>query len=166
MIARFVLILFLCAGMVYDLRNREIPASLTLGVLTGAGAYALFHALWIPVFVVAALLMASDLDLRSKWLAFAVTMTAAAFFIQPETGLIAAFILLSWILWECGYLGGADVKLLAAATIVFATPLVLVPIALLGGIQGVIACLRRKREIPFVVSICSGSLLYFVQPYF
>ncbi len=166
LIASFVLIALFFAGMIHDLRKRELPPGLTLGALVGAGVYALFQGLWIPVLLVFALLMADNLELRSKWLAFAVTLTVAAFFVQPEVALIGAVTIAAWILWECGMLGGADVKLLAAALLVLGTPLVLVPIALVGGIQGLIAALQKKREIPFAVSIFCGSLFFVVYPYF
>jgi Flp pilus assembly protein protease CpaA len=69
-------------------------------------------------------------------------------------------------LWEFGILGGADVKLLIAATLVLGNPIVLIPIAVSGGIQGIIASLQKKREIPFVASIFCGTLLFVVYPYF
>jgi hypothetical protein len=58
------------------------------------------------------------------------------------------------------------VKLLIAATLVFGNPIVLIPIAVSGGIQGVIASLQKKRDIPFVVSIFCGTLLFVLYPYF
>jgi hypothetical protein len=152
--------------MVYDLRNHQIPTPLTVGGMVGAGVYALFNGLWAPVLLMIALTHVSDFNPREKRLAFALTLSAFSAIFQPATALICALILGFWVLWEFGTLGGADVKLLIAATLVFGNPIVLIPIAVSGGIQGVIASLQKKRDIPFVVSIFCGTLLFVLYPYF
>jgi len=73
-------------------------------------------------------------------------------------------ILSIWMLWEFGIMGGADVKLLVAITIMTGNATILIPIAVAGGIQGVIASLRKQREIPFVVSIFCGALFFVLSP--
>jgi Flp pilus assembly protein protease CpaA len=80
--------------------------------------------------------------------------------------MICVLILGVWVLWEYGILGGADVKLLIAAALVLGNPIVLIPISVAGGIQGVIASLQKKKEIPFVASIFCGTLLFVIYPYF
>lgn len=69
-------------------------------------------------------------------------------------------------MWELRFLGGADVKLLWAISLIFGTPLVLIPIALFGGIQGGAARARKKKEIPFVLSIFIGTLWFVIAPFF
>ena len=138
---------FVCT--IYDLHDCEVPMPLTVGGMVGAGIYALFIGLWAPVL-----------------LTIALTHVADSAIFQPEAALICALILGFWLLWEFGILGGADVKLLIAATLVLGNPIVLIPIAVSGGIQGVIASLQKKREIPFVASIFCGTLLFVVYPYF
>jgi Flp pilus assembly protein protease CpaA len=85
---------------------------------------------------------------------------------QPSAALICLLILVVWALWEFGVLGGADVKLIIAAALVLGNPIFLIPISIVGGVQGVIASLQKKREIPFVVSIFCGTLLFVLYPYF
>jgi Flp pilus assembly protein protease CpaA len=69
-----------------------------------------------------------------------------------------------WAAWEFGILGGADAKLLIATTLVLANPIVVIPISIAGGIQGIIASLQKKREIPFVTAIFCGTLFFFLYP--
>lgn len=72
--------------------------------------------------------------------------------------MICLLILVVWVLWEFGVLGGADVKLIIAAALVLGNPIFLIPISIVGGVQGVIASLQKKREIPlsyqFFVELC------------
>ena len=152
--------------MIYDLRDREVPMPLTVGGLVGVGVYAFFNGLWAPVLLTIALTHVADFNPRTKRLAFAMTLAAFAGIFQPAEALICALILGVWVLWEFGILGGADVKLLIAATLVLGNPIVLIPIAIAGGVQGVIASLQKKREIPFVASIFCGTLLFVFYPYF
>jgi len=155
---------FVCT--IYDLHDCEVPMPLTVGGMVGAGIYALFIGLWAPVLLTIALTHVADFNPREKRLAFSLTLAAFSAIFQPEAALICALILGFWLLWEFGILGGADVKLLIAATLVLGNPIVLIPIAVSGGIQGVIASLQKKREIPFVASIFCGTLLFVVYPYF
>lgn len=87
-----------------------------------------------------------------------------ASFVQPGGVLICVTIFSVWVLWEFDILGGADGKLLIAAVLVLGNPAVLIPISIAGGIQGVIASLQKKNEIPFVVSIFCGTLLFVLYP--
>lgn len=139
---------------------------LTVGGMVGTGIYALFNNLWAPVLLMIALTHIADFRPREKRFAFALTLSAFATIFQPSATWICLVILMVWLLWEFGVLGGADVKLLIAATLLFGNPAVLIPIAVVGGIQGVIAHLRKKKEIPFVVSIFCGTLLFVLIPYF
>jgi len=160
----FLALFFTC--MVYDLRNHQVPRPLTVGGMVGAGVYALFNGLWAPVLLMIALTHVSDFNPREKRLAFALTLSAFAAIFQPAATLICLLILVVWVLWEFGVLGGADVKLIIAAALVLGNPIFLIPISIVGGVQGVIASLQKKREIPFVVSIFCGTLLFVLYPYF
>lgn len=152
--------------MVYDLRNHQVPMPLTVGGMVGAGVYALFNGLWAPVLLMIALTHVSDFNPREKRLAFALALSSFSAIFQPAAGLICLLILVVWVLWEFGVLGGADVKLIIAAALVLGNPIFLIPISIVGGLQGVIASLQKKREIPFVVSIFCGTLLFVLYPYF
>lgn len=138
---------------------------LTVGGMVGTGVYALFTGLWAPVLLTIALTLVADFDPREKRLAFALTFAAFSAIFQPSAVWICALILGFWVLWEFGILGGADVKLVITALLVLGNPLVLIPISIAGGIQGMIAALRKKKEIPFVASIFCGTLLFVLYPY-
>ncbi|NLI08010.1 MAG: hypothetical protein GX457_13110, partial [Thermotogaceae bacterium] len=118
LIVSIALLAFFLVCTVYDLRDREVPMPLTVGGLVGAGVYALFVGLWAPVLLTIALTHVADFNPREKRLAFGLTLAAFSAIFQPEAALICALILGFWILWEFGILGGADVKLLIAATLV------------------------------------------------
>ncbi len=150
--------------MIYDLKDREVPMPLTLGSLVWAGILGLFHGLWSPVLLTIALTHVADFNPREKRLAFALTLSAFAGIFQPDAALLCVVILSIWMLWEFGIMGGADVKLLVAITIMTGNSTILIPIAVAGGIQGVIASLRKQREIPFVVSIFCGALFFVLFP--
>ncbi|MHB0965027.1 MAG: hypothetical protein ACYC36_01110 [Bellilinea sp.] len=51
-----------------------------------------------------------------------------------------------------------------AATLVLGNPTFLIPISVVGGVQGVIARLQKKKEIPLVISIFCGTLLFGLYP--
>lgn len=139
---------------------------LTLGGLVGSGIYAGFHHLWAAVLLTIALTIVSDFKPRERRLVFALTLASFAIIFQPSTAWICLLVLAIWLLWEFGVLGGADVKLLIATSLLLGVPAVLIPIAVAGGVQGVIAYLRQKQEIPFVVSIFCGTFLFVLFPYF
>jgi Flp pilus assembly protein protease CpaA len=165
LIAKSVLLVLLLVCAVYDLRDREVPMPLTLGALVGAGVYALFSGIWSPVLLTIALTHVADINPREKRLAFALTLSVFSGLFQPGAAFICAVILSVWMLWEFGVMGGADTKLLIAITLMTGNPAILIPISVAGGIQGVIASLRNQREIPFVVSIFCGSLLFALYPF-
>ncbi len=160
MIARIALLALLFMSMLYDLRKHEVPMFFTITGLVGSGLYAILNGLWAPVLLTVILTLVSDFNPMEKRLAIATITSVIASFVQPGGVLICATLLGVWALWEFGILGGADVKLLIAAVLVLGNPAVLIPISIAGGIQGVIASLQKKKEIPFVVSIFCGTLLF------
>jgi Flp pilus assembly protein protease CpaA len=166
LVASFALLVLLFACMVYDLRNHQVPTLLTIGGMVGASLYALFNGLWAPVLLMIALTLVADINPREKRLAFALTLSAFSVFFQPVATVMCILFLLVWLLWDFGILGGADVKLLIAASLVLGNPIVFIPISVVGGVQGVIASLQKNKEIPFVVSIFCGTVLFMLYSYF
>ncbi len=166
MIVSFALLVLFFICMIYDLRDQRVPMLLTVGGLVGAGVYALFHGLWAPVFLTVALILVADFNPRTKRLVFAFFLTSLAALIQPAVALICVLILAIWMLWEFEVVGGADAKLLIATMLVVNNPFVLIFISIAGGVQGVIAAQKEKKEIPFVVSIFCGTFLFVLYPYF
>ena len=165
MIARIALLALLFMSMLYDLRKHEVPMFLTVTGLVGSGLYAILNGLWTPVLLTVILTLVSDLNSRGKLLAIAMTSSVIASFVQPGGVLICATIFSVWALWEFGILGGADAKLMIAVVLILGNPAVIIPISIAGGIQGVVASLQKKKEIPFVVSIFCGTLLFVSYPY-
>jgi Flp pilus assembly protein protease CpaA len=164
LVTNFVLLALLFVCMIYDLKDHEVPTPLTLGGLVGAGIIGLYHGLWSPVILTIVLIHVADFNPREKRLAFAFTLSVFSGILQPDAALLCLVILCFWMLWELNVMGGADVKLLITLSIIIGNPAILIPVFVAGGIQGVIASLRKKREIPFVVSIFCGTLFFTLYP--
>jgi Flp pilus assembly protein protease CpaA len=160
MIARIALLALFFVSMLFDLRKREVPIFLTVAGLVGSGLYALINGLWAPVLLTVVLTIVSDFNPRAKRLVIAWMFSMMAVVFQPGSAITSVAIISVWVLWEFDILGGADIKLLIAAILVLGNPVVLIPISIAGGIQGVIASLQKKKEIPFVASIFCGTLLF------
>ena len=160
MIARIALLALLFMSMLTDQRKYEVPMLFTITGLAGSGLYAILNGLWAPVLLTVILTLVSDFNPRGKRLAIAMISSVIALFVQPGSELISATLLGVWVFWEFGILGGADAKLLIAAELIIGNPAVLLPISIAGGIQGVIASFQKKKEIPLVVSIFCGTLLF------
>jgi Flp pilus assembly protein protease CpaA len=165
MIARIALLALFLISMLYDLRKHEVPMFFTISGVVGSGLYAIINGLWALVLLTVILTLVSDFKSRGTRLAIATISSVIASFVQPGGVLICATILGVWVFWEFGILGGADVKLLIAAILILGDPAVLIPISIVGGIQGVIASLQKKKDIPFVASIICGTLLFVLYPY-
>lgn len=155
------LLIWLLVSMIYDLRYRELPVNLTLIPLALAGIYALFiHGAWVSVGFAVALILISDLEPRQRRLLFAGVMAAFSFILAPAA-FVQIFILLAiWLLWDFGAMGGADAKLLIVISLTIQQPVVFVLIALAGGVQGLVALLLHRKEIPFVAAIFTGAALF------
>lgn len=150
------LLIWLLVAMVYDLRYRELPAKLTFIPLILAGIYALLNGKWIAVGFTAALILIADLEPRQRRLLLAGVMAAFAAIFYPAAAVQIFILLMIWLLWDIGAMGGADVKLLMVITLTIQQPAVFVFIALAGGIQGLVALMLHRKEIPVIVAIFAG----------
>jgi Flp pilus assembly protein protease CpaA len=157
-----ILLIILFVGMLFDLRNREVPWPLTVFCLIGSGIYGLFQGLWAQVLVIVALTLISDFKSRKKRLVFSGALTILAGVLQTTSFSLSLACLAFWLLWEFGKIGGADCKFLIAVLLVTGTPVVFLPIAVAGGMEGVLAKIIKKREIPFVPAIFCGTLLFYL----
>ena len=155
------LLVWLLVSMIYDLRYREIPAKLTLIPLILAGIYALFvHGAWVSVGFTAALILIADLEPRQRRLMFVWVVAAFAAIFDPAATVQIVILLTIWLLWDFGAMGGADAKLLFVIGLTIQQPVVFGLIALTGGIQGLVALLLHRKEIPFVVAIFVGTIFF------
>jgi hypothetical protein len=66
LIVSLALLALLFAGMLYDLRDHEVPMTITAGGLIVAGLYSLTKGLWAPVLLLIALILVSEFELRVK----------------------------------------------------------------------------------------------------
>jgi Flp pilus assembly protein protease CpaA len=160
--------MLLCAILLvatyYDLRSREVPAWLTLTTLLGSGAYAIYRGLWMPALLTVALCLISEMTIPLQRRAFAVVISAFAAIFQPSSTIICLALFITWLLWDLGHMGGADMKLMIASTLAFGSPAVLIPITIMGGFQGAVALLRKQTSVPYVLSIFLGTLVYTLVP--
>ena len=150
--------------MIYDLSRREIPIALTLLCLATAGVVAILHQLWTPAILTVALILVSDVQSPDYRRILAGTACLIAGVLQPTTFVLCIVVLAVWSFWDFGFIGGADAKLLIAILLANGNPAILIPIFLTGGIQGLIARLHHQAEIPFVVSIFLGTILFLATP--
>jgi Flp pilus assembly protein protease CpaA len=154
--------LFVC--MVFDLRLHTIPPALSIGFLVGSAIFSVSQTIWAPVGIVIILILVSDINPKYLRLIGSTASLILSSILQPEYAAIHLALFGIWFLWELKALGGADVKLLFGLLLLFPNPSILIPIALLGGIQGVFAKIRKQKEIPFVVSIFGGTVIYTLLP--
>lgn len=155
-----LLLIWLLVSMVYDLRYRELPPKLTLIPMILAGIYALCQGAWIATGFMVALILIADLELRQRRLLFAGVVGVYAAIIDPAAFVQIVILLTIWLLWDNGAMGGADAKLLMVIGLTIQQPAVFVFIALVGGIQGLVALMLHRKEIPFIVAIFAGTTFF------
>ncbi len=126
---------------------------------------AILQDIWAPLALTAAFILISDIHSPNHRRVLAGIDFVISFILQPANLALSLFTLVIWLLWDFGLIGGADAKLLIAVLLVTSNPAVLIPIFLAGGVLGLVARLRKKSEIPFVVSIFSGTFLFFLTPF-
>jgi Flp pilus assembly protein protease CpaA len=148
----------------FDLRFREVPAWLTLTALLESGAYAVFNGFWMPALLTVALCLVSEITIPVQRRSFAAVISAFSAIFLPSSTIACLALFSIWLLWDLGHIGGADLKLMIAATLAFGSPAVLIPITIVGGFQGGAALLRKRTTVPYVLSIFLGTLVYTLGP--
>ena len=155
-----LLLIWLLVSMIYDLRYRELPPKLTLIPLILAGIYALCQGTWIATGYMVALILIAEMEPRQRRLLFAGVVGVYAAIIDPAAFVQIVILVTIWLLWDNGAMGGADVKLLMVISLTIQQPAVFVFIALAGGVQGLVALLFHRKEIPFIVAIFAGATFF------
>ena len=153
-----LIILFLC--MIDDAKTKQVSHKYLLFLMILSCGIALVNSLYSPVILFVLLFPASDLPERFIRILFIGSLAIITTLLQPTLWMMTLSILGLWLLWEFGGMGGADMKLMASTIFIANTPFVLLPMFLIGGVQGLIASVRKKKEIPFVVSIFFGFLFF------
>ena len=156
--------LWLAVCTVYDLKWREVPPALTIPPLFGAVLWTVFTGnAGVALFIVQLFILA-DVSIRMRGFAngLQVTIFCLALAISPDRWLAAITMLTAymiWSVWRLEKMGGADVQVLLALTLVFG-PTILLPITLAGGVQGLMSLLAKKKTIPYMVSILAGMCVF------
>lgn len=160
MIIHLITLLILLSCMIADVRTHRVPNMFLLFLMVLSIGFRLSRSLDSVVIFFVLLFPASDLPKRFIRVLVIGSLAIIATLLQPALWMMILSILGLWLLWEFGGMGGADMKLMASIIFIANTPIVLIPMFLIGGIQGLIAFFQEKREIPFVVSIFFGYLFY------
>ena len=148
--------------VVSDLRSRQVPVFWTVFPLAAAGLWRLGQGDWQSILLVAALVFASDLQ-RKGWriLAGCLALLAGLLAVSTfEQALLALVVFGVWFQWEIGATGGADAKISIALVLFFGDGPLIVPIAVAGGLQGLVGLFKKQRTIPYTVAILLGTAAY------
>lgn len=154
-----LLIAWLGTCVVSDLHSRQVPTLLTIPPLALSALWRLFQGGWAVVVLVVALILISDFR-WPKWripLACLASVLALSLNSVPESIYAILVVFASWALWEIGATGGADAKLIISLVLLFGNGLIFIPIVLVGGVQGLIGLIARKKTIPYTVAITLGT---------
>jgi Flp pilus assembly protein protease CpaA len=158
--------LWLLVCTVYDLKWREVPPSLTLPALFGAVLWTALTGQFALALFALMLFILADIPVRSR--GFANGLQAGIFVLglssSPDPmlagiSMLAMFVI--WMTWKLEKMGGADAQALLALLLLLG-PTILLPVALAGGLQGLITLLARKKTMPFMVSVFTGTCVYFL----
>ena len=152
--------LALCAG--YDLRSRTLPAWLSIPPLLLAILWAGLQGAWAVSILAVTLLFLDDLPWRMRGFLGGLQGLLLLFAWQQAgwNGVgLGATLMLIWLFWKLGAFGGADAQVLMTLALFF-QPAILLPIAVAGGIQGLIQRLRGKTDLPALLAILAGAGVY------
>lgn len=157
-----LLLAWLAICVIFDLRSRQVPASLTVMPLILAAICQFFQGGWQLVALVVLLILISDLP-QAKWripVACAATVLGLSIAGSPDIVYAMLVVFAVWALWEIGATGGADAKIIIALVLFFADGLLFIPIVLVGGVQGLIGLIARQKTIPYTVAIALGTVAW------
>lgn len=157
-----LLLAWLAVCVIFDLRSRQVPAFLTVLPLILAAIWQLIQGGWQLVALVTLLVLISDLP-KAKWrIPIACAATILSLSIAGSPGIVYAMLVVFavWALWEIGASGGADAKIIIALVLFFADGLLFIPIVLVGGVQGLVGLIARRKTIPYTVAIALGMVAW------
>jgi Flp pilus assembly protein protease CpaA len=142
----------------HDLRTRTVPGLLTIPPLAAAIGWQVYLGVWPLAFLAATLIFLDDLPWR--WRGFLVgvqgMMLAFAWHLSDIlAALLGLALMLIWLLWKLGAIGGADAQVVMTLALFFGLP-ILVPVALATGVQALLQKFRGKDSIPAMLGIFAG----------
>jgi Flp pilus assembly protein protease CpaA len=151
---------------VFDWRKREVPNILTLTPFAIAVIWSAIYGNPLAAILSVAMLFITNLQKGPALGLTALSLTFAGFGsillsgFSLQASLQLIIIVGFSLLWYFGKTGGSDVKILITLTLFFGTPLFLYAV-IAGGIAGVLALIVRAKELPYVVPISAGAMVYF-----
>jgi len=157
-----LLLAWLAICVIFDLRSRQVPAFLTVLPLILAAIWQLIQGGWQLVVLVALLILISDLP-QAKWrIPIACAAMILSLSLAGSPGVVYAMLVVFgvWALWEIGATGGADAKIIIALVLFFADGLLFIPIVLVGGVQGLVGLIARRKTVPYTVAIALGTVAW------
>jgi len=160
----FLVLPWLLACAISDLRTRTVPTWLTVVPLLGATIWIAWQGAWPLAILVLTLVALDDLHWRARGFLGGVQGLLLLFTWQLDglAGLLTGLSLLAiWLCWKLGAFGGADAQVLMSLTLLF-QPAVLLPVALSSGLQGLAQWLRKKPTLPALLAILGGTVFYLV----
>ena len=156
---------WLAACAISDLRSRTVPAWLTIPPLLGALIWAGWQLSLAVSLLTLTLIAFDDLPWRLRGFLGGV-QGLLLFWIGYQSGLPGVFLGLSllaiWLGWKLGAFGGADAQVLLTLCLLL-SPAILYPIAVFTGFQGVAQWLRKKPSLPAMLAILAGTAYYLLQ---
>ncbi len=161
-IAWALLLAWLAVCVIFDLRSRQVPAFFTVLPLILAALWQLVQGSWQLVALVVLLVLISDLP-GAKWripVACVATILGLSIAGSPQIVYAMLVVFAVWALWEIGASGGADAKIIIALVLFFADGLLFIPIVLVGGVQGLVGLISRRKTIPYTVAIALGTVAW------
>jgi Flp pilus assembly protein protease CpaA len=162
-----IVIGWLVACAVFDLRSRKVPNLLTLLPLAGAMVLASLRGNWPAAMLVVVFVVLSDLSNRlasvlSVLALVALGLVSCEVLGLPLDALLTQVILfVTWQLWLRKLTGGADAKILMTLTLLYGSG-VFVAATMVGGLFGLAALLLKKRMLPYVLPITTGATAFIV----
>lgn len=161
-----LVLLWLLACAISDLRTRTVPTWLTVVPLLGATVWIAWQGDWPLALLVLTLVALDDLPWRTR--GFLAGMQGLLLLFAWQIGGLAGLgtglaLLAIWLGWKLGAFGGADAQVLMSLTLLFQLG-VLLPVALAGGLQGLAQWLRKKPTLPAMLAILAGTIFYLVFP--
>jgi Flp pilus assembly protein protease CpaA len=166
-----VVVVWLAACTVFDLRTRKVPNWLTLIPLLGALVLASLRGNWPAVPLVVGLILLSDLPKRLASIFSVIALIAVEWVSYKILGLPLDVLLtwflvfVTWQLWLNRLTGGADAKILMTLTLLYGSG-VFVAATLAGGLFGLVALLFKKRMLPYVLPIATGTTVFLLLSFF
>jgi hypothetical protein len=129
-----------------------------------SGLYAVFHGLWMPALLLVVLGLVSEMTIPVQRQSIPAVLSAFAAIFESASAMLCLALFTIWFLWDLDKMGGADMKLIAAIILAYCGPGDLIPIKLVGGLQGLVAMVRKQTSVLYVLSIFLVTLFSTLTP--